>query len=108
MTPELLAREISKFVNSSDDKNIHRLAQELTADHPTLQQRKMVLVCSFIQKMSEKSPDGRNEASVQKAKRLVQANQNEFKTRLLSQGCSLERAEEYSKDLHLTSELPLI
>ena len=64
---------VERMVNDTgfeDDK----LAEHMANNHPTLQQNFMRMCIKFIRKMAEKKYcDGRNEASVNLAKRIVEA-----------------------------------
>ena len=71
MTEQERAREISRQLNClATDEN--KIGMELANDHPTLQQSAMRMVVGFLQAMKAKSyADGRNEASVELAKKLL-------------------------------------
>lgn len=71
--PKFTADAIDGFVNDigfADDL----VAETMANNHPTLQQSFMRLCLKFIKKMSEKKYwDGRNEASVKTAKKIMEA-----------------------------------
>lgn len=71
--PKFEAAAISDWVNNfgfPDDE----IAKKMATDHPTLQQSFMRLCLKFIKEMSEKTYyDGRNKASVEKAKKIMEA-----------------------------------
>jgi hypothetical protein len=71
--PKFTADVIDDFVNDfgfADDL----VADTMANNHPTLQQSFMRLCLKFIKKMSEKKYcDGRNEASVKTAKKIMEA-----------------------------------
>ena len=59
--PEL-AKEISNFVNGARPSEVKELAEQMSKDHPTLQQNTMGLALKFIQNMAGKNyVDARNE-----------------------------------------------
>lgn len=61
---------VSTMINDMGFKD-KELAHSVATDHPTLQQNFMRLVCLFIHEMAEKKYfDGRNQASVELAKKL--------------------------------------
>lgn len=70
------ARTISRFVNDCgfpDDE----IAEYMATEHRTIQQSFMRLCMKFIKKMSEQEYwDGRNEASVKMAKKIMEALDN--------------------------------
>jgi len=70
---EEMAKAISQFVNRyGGSASIKALAEEMANDHPTLQQGTMRLFVAFVRAMAAKEySDGRNEASVNLAKQLV-------------------------------------
>lgn len=71
--PKFTADVIDDFVNDfgfADDL----VAETMANNHPTLQQSFMRLCLKFIKKMSEKKYwDGRNEASVKTAQKIMEA-----------------------------------
>lgn len=71
--PKFTADVIDGFVNDfgfADDL----VAETMAYNHPTLQQSFMRLCLKFIKKMSEKKYwDGRNEASVKTAQKIMEA-----------------------------------
>lgn len=75
--PKFTANVIDGFVNDfgfADDL----VAETMANNHPTLQQSFMRLCVKFIKKMSEKPHwDGRNEASVKMAKKMMDVLEGE-------------------------------
>ena len=70
------AQEIMRQLNclSLDESEI---GGELANDHPTLQQSAMRMVVGFLQAMAKKTyTDGRNEASVKLAKKLLDGTED--------------------------------
>ena len=68
---EKFAQEISSFVNGSPlDARLHA-AKRMARDHNTLQQNMMGLFMMFVEEMSKKNPDMRNEDSVELAKAIM-------------------------------------
>lgn len=65
-----LAENVLEFVNSFgyDDE---AFAETICHGHKTLQQSTMRLFMATIRKMAEVTPDGRNEATVELAKKIV-------------------------------------
>ena len=71
MGQEQIAQKISDAINTF---GLHEkeVAKILANKHPTLQQNFMNIATAFILEMSKKKyADGRNQASVEKAKRIV-------------------------------------
>lgn len=70
---EFVANNISDFTNSFSFP-YELIAKKMANEHCTLQQSFMRLCMTFIKLMSEKSHwDGRNEASVKTAKKIMEA-----------------------------------
>ena len=70
---EFVADTISDFTNSFSFPD-ELVAEKMSNEHCTLQQSFMRLCLKFIKKMSEKKYwDGRNEASVKTAKKIMEA-----------------------------------
>ena len=71
MEQEQIARKISDAINTFGLRE-KQIAKLLANEHPTLQQNFMNIATAFIIEMSRKIyADGRNQASVDKAKRIV-------------------------------------
>jgi hypothetical protein len=74
---EFVANSISDFTNSFSFPD-ELIAKKMANEHCTLQQSFMRLCMKFIKEMSEKKYwDGRNEASVKTAKKIMEAFGNE-------------------------------
>ena len=74
---EFVANSISDFTNSFSFPD-ELIAKKMANEHCTLQQSFMRLCMKFIKEMSEKKYwDGRNEASVKTAKKIMKAFGNE-------------------------------
>lgn len=67
---EKLAQDVLNFVNTFgvDEETF---AETICRGHKTLQQSTMRLFMTTIRKMATVTPDGRNEASVELAKKIV-------------------------------------
>lgn len=66
------ARNISDIINDCSLDEAY-IAKKLANEHPTLQQNFMRICRNFIKMMAEKTYyDGRNEASVEMAKKIVE------------------------------------
>lgn len=80
MTPQELAEEMSRFVNTfSAEERMKELANELANDHRTLQQNHFRLAMIIIERWAKKEyTDGRNEASVKMAKVFMKAFKEEL------------------------------
>jgi hypothetical protein len=64
------AQVISAIVNVAGLDH-RKIAQLMARDHPTLQESKMRVVVSFIEEMAKVQSDGRNEAAVQFAQKVM-------------------------------------
>jgi len=66
------AQVISALVNVTGP-NHKKIGQFMARDHPTLQESKMRVVIAFIEEMAKVSSDGRNEAAVAFAQKVMSA-----------------------------------
>jgi len=111
MSAEELAQAISRFVNGASNNEVEQLAELMAQDHPTLQQSKMRLACSFIEQMANKSyTDARNEQSKVIANAMIKGFKEHSKAEIIQQeGYITESLETYINDKVLPSKnLPLI
>lgn len=79
LTPEQMADEMSKFLNTlSSDERTEKFIEEMRRDHRTLQQSFTRLCLAWIADLAEREHcDARNEASVRVAKEIKRAILNE-------------------------------
>lgn len=72
---ELLAEQLSSFVNGAGDQEMAELACDMSNDHRSLVQKKMGLFLKFCKVLSEQEKDGRydarNEYSVKLASQIM-------------------------------------
>ena len=108
-----IAQQINDFVNSTlcGEDEMREAAQKMAANHPTLQQKTMKLVCMFIEEMAAKKYcDARNKPSITKAHMITAADREaRIKTLMKEEGHSEEEAAKlYDKYFTLSSNMPLI
>jgi len=72
---ELLAEQMSRFINGASDRDIKELATDMTRDHRSLVQMKMGLFIRFCSVLAEQEKEGRydarNEYSVKLASQIM-------------------------------------
>jgi len=108
-----IAQQMSKFVNSTlcGEDEMRQAAKEMAANHPTLQQKTMRLMCMFIEEMAAKPyADARNKPAVEKAKLMVEAN---FKASVKHIMDTEHKTEEEAKKIaekyfKLSGDMPLV
>jgi len=75
---EVLANQISKFVNGAGGSDMQKAVDVLAGQHRTLQQCTMKFFMMFIERMAGNTSDLRNEASVALAKKIVEATKQDY------------------------------
>jgi hypothetical protein len=104
-----LAKEISNFVNGARPAEVKQLAEQMSNDHPTLQQNTMGLVMEFIQKMAGKNyVDARNEASKEMAQAALEGIRQMWVKKFTDSGMAADKAELQAKACIENISLPFI
>jgi len=104
-----IAKDISNFVNGARPSEVKQLAEEMSNDHPTLQQNTMGLVMEFIQKMASKNyVDARNESSAEMAQAALEGIRQMFVKKFINSGMTTDKAESHAKTCVENISLPFI
>lgn len=110
LTAEKLAEEISNFINGAANSEMDELAALMASDHPTLQQKTMVLACKFIETMASKEyTDARNKYSKEVANKIIVGYRKvEVENVIAEEGSISESYREFLGKVLPSKNLPLI